>query len=385
MTRTRTSLPHASSGTTLPNPQRALLALLATVAVFGLLLSGCGSRTVGGPIYFDGSIRPDGIVSLDGSPPTDGSPHRDAGALCEPDTWWELVATPLESVTVLTQLPSDPGVDEGISVRLKATLLVSGCDRMAGVTPSADYDARRIHLLGYVWSYHGPAACPEVARLVPEIFVFRYLYPGLWDVVDDAYTGAPDQPLAGFGVRECPGSEDCFCDLWDGIPGGPNASCRHDCQCQWPMSCLYEGMMDPTFGGSCQLTCSTSSDCTAPMYCLMDVMDAPEGICVGTRADECAPGQPSDCPSGRVCLWQGEAGDGAYLCVPGPTDVFPGQPCAEDCDCPAGFTCDILDDTEMRSCQIQCRGNGDCPDGLACDDLGGWLVNNRVCDAFNHF
>lgn len=370
---------------------RSLGAALLALAAWAALVS-CGGRSLGGsPNDRDAALRPDATTRQDAAAGPDATARPDGGAQCQPNEWWELVPTPLESVTVLTQIPPEPGpaqdISVHISVRLEAFVRVGGpCEQMAGVSPMPlRNNLTEVHLQGYLWRYRGPASCPVQETLVPELLVLRDLQPGAWTVWDDFSMDGPgpNQPMASFTVRDCFPGEDCDCALWDGIPGVAGSSCRYDCQCEWPLACLYEGLVSDPMAGTCERSCSTDSDCPLPEECNMGVLDMPDGICQGWRQqDECGPGV-GDCPPGWSCEPFG-GGLPVYLCVPAPTSVFPGDPCTDSCDCAAGFFCSQTDAAGARTCQIPCRGNGDCPEGLLCEDPGGsWLVNNHVCGSFN--
>jgi hypothetical protein len=295
--------------------------------------------------------------------------------VCTEDEWWELAVTPLDNVIVTSpHQPGGPGLSQGISVRLQAIVPVSGCDRLAAVQPTVEWQSQQVHLASWVWRYHGPQDCPEVLELVPEMLVLRDIEPGDWTVWDEFSMDGPGA-LAEFHVEACRIGEDCGCALWDGIPGEAGASCYYDCQCAWPLSCVYEGMLDPEWGGTCQQTCSVDADCPLPSQCLLNVLDMPNGICSGWRED-CE--QQSDCPAGYDCRPLED--DPQYrFCQPDMEFDHNGDSCADDCDCPAGYDCLITNDIGMRSCHIRCRGNGDCPDYVTCEDPGGYWVNNRIC------
>lgn len=386
MSRPRTSparptRPRPCSRLRVPRAPRRGRALLVTVAILGLgpaaLGAGCGGRTFwandddAGIDDPDAATDPDARVDPDASTDPDGGPPPQ----CIEDEWWELIATPLDSVTVTSpHQMGGPGLSRGISARVKALVPVGGCDRLAAVQPTVEWATQRIHLASWVWRYHGPAACPEMIALVPEMLVFRDLDPGTWSVWDEFSMDGPGA-LARLEVQACRVGEDCACNLWDGIPGEIGASCHYDCQCAWPLSCLYEGMLDPEWGGSCQQTCSTDADCPLPSRCLFDVLDMPTGICTDWR-EGCS--DHADCAAGHACRPLEDDPQLRY-CQPEMTPDSIGVQCGDDCDCPAGYDCVVLDDTGMRHCQIPCRGNGDCPESLTCEDPGGWWVNNRVC------
>jgi len=217
--------------------------------------------------------------------------------------------------------------------------------------------------------------------LAPEYLALRDLDPGLWGVVDDFSMDGPGpyDAMASFFVRECLLGEDCGCALWDGTPGGPGAFCHYDCQCEWPLSCLYEGMMPNPPEGTCARTCSVDADCAPTEHCqTAGLEDAPEGICLAVHDHECGD-VPGGCPAGWACEWRGGNDAGTYLCVPAMASGAIGMPCGTDCDCPAGYSCTEHDDTGQRTCQIKCRGNGDCPDTSECDEPGSWSMNQQVC------
>ncbi len=352
------------------------LRLLSTVALSAVV--GCGGRTLwanpdGGTnstqdaaTQRDSAVRPDAHVSPDGG-----------GQECQEGEWWELGPTALDSVTVTSPQLSGPGMPQGVAVRLKAMVTLRGCDRLAGVTPSADWTTQQITLSAYVWHYQGLEDCPSQLSQAPEMFALSDLEQGTWTVWD---AFSPDGPgaLASFHMGDCVQGQDCFCDAWDGVPGTAGSQCQYDCMCQWPLTCVYEGMMDPTWGGTCQQTCSTDSDCPLPYQCVWNVLDMPEGVCDFQRAT-CA--NDEDCAEGFACLpW--DENPTQRFCQPDMDPDLIYTQCEDDCDCPVGYQCLEMDDAGMRYCQIPCRGNGDCPEYLTCEDPGGWWQNNRTCGGF---
>lgn len=100
-----------------------------------------------------------------------------------------------------------------------------------------------------------------------------------------------------------------------------------------------------------QAICNTDQDCSAGEYCMWDPCPA----------IACAPGQT--CPE-PVCPNTG-------MCSSGGTDVWYGDQCAADADCPAGFTCETTSlGCETYGCGCACPpcdpASGSCPECI-CD------------------
>ncbi|MDY0004177.1 MAG: hypothetical protein RBU30_22955 [Polyangia bacterium] len=353
---------------------RLALAMLLAPAL--LLASGCGGRTPWGT-WQDAGPGQDAAPPRDSTVPRDSGPQPDSG-VCEEDEWWELFATPAQEANVLSPHGwLSEGMPQGISVRLKVDVAVGGCNRLAGVRVSLDWEARQVHVMPYLWVYHGTDYCSDVLRLEPEILALPDLEPGGWTVWDDHAWNGPTL-LTSFRVRECMDGEDCQCYLWDGVPGSHGDQCRYDCQCSWPLGCVYEGMVDPEWGGSCTQTCSVDSDCPLPMKCIFYAFDVPEGFCAMER-EACT--ADSECPDGHTCQ-PGPYDNNKNYCQPAMEVLWEVLRCTDDCDCPWGYACTSTSDTMTRSCQIPCRGNGDCPEYLVCDEPGSYWMDIQVCSGW---
>lgn len=340
--------------------------------------SGCGGRTVSGvnvnqnddsgvpdAHISDGTVQPDSSLS-DALPP-------DAWQPCEYEDSWTLEPAILEEITVLNPMATGTGIPEGVSVRIKAMIPVTGCDRMAGVqyTMYGGGTEGIIELSGFVWRYEGDRPCPDMMQFVPEFFSFPGLSVGEWEVYDALIDGPPTL----FTVRTCMDGEDCYCDFWNGVPGDWGSSCNHDCMCQDELGCNYEGdTMNP---GVCYETCSVTADCPVGLFCHHDMLsDTPNGVCLTTGLiDECVEG---GCEPGFECRHNPEVGYRVCTAVMDPD--YMDTPCEIDCDCPAGFSCLSLPYFDNKTCQIMCRGNQDCPDGIGiyCDGPG-HLENLLIC------
>lgn len=362
------------------------LAVLGGVAA--LLGIGCGGRTPWSNFNFNVNGNANGNANVNhnsfpdaGTNANDGAVHHDGhvpdgGVPCVEDDRWELVPVPISEITLMTW--PDPGgaIPRGRAVRVTAWVEVGGCDRMGGVQAEQGQQ-RRIRLSAYIWEYQGNGICPDSLMIAPEVWEFRDLEAGQWRVRDAHPQADPDTRLS-FEVRECLDGEDCYCDLWLGIPGGPGESCQYDCMCEWPLVCVHEGMPSTDGMGYCYQTCSVDSDCDLPHRCIWGWEDMAEGICDMSRAYcsgdlECAPG---------------------FGCLPGGTDpshsfcqpTMDGNdvwtPCVDDCDCSEGSECVLSEQTMGYTCQIPCRGNGDCPEWMMCDDLGWWYRNTLFCTGF---
>jgi hypothetical protein len=349
---------------TLSNFLHTVWSTLAAGAM--ICAAACGGRSVSG-VNGNGNDFPDGgpdsdahrvdaIVFPDGRPP-DGLPP-DAWQPCEHDDAWWLEAVSLSEIQILNPMGGGDGIPEGVAVRIKAVVEVTGCDRMAGVRPHVDFDDKTVNLTGFVWRYNGDRACPSLLEYVPEYLSLPGLSPGDWDVYDFMING----PSTPFYVRPCLDGEDCHCYLWDGIPGEWGAQCSFDCMCKNRLDCNYEG--DLTDAGFCYQTCSVDMDCPPVLFCHRDMLtDTPNGICMATGLiQECVEGQ---CAPGFECQYNPDVG--ASICTAVMDADHIDTPCATDCDCPAGFACAEVSDIGMKTCQIMCRGNRDCPAGLFCD------------------
>ena len=338
------------------------------VAALVLGLWACGGRSVSGinGNNVDGSLRPDGTsgrdgtVRPDGGTVTDGSVRPDASQ-CEHGDTWSLEEVPIDAIDVLTSEAFGGPVSEGIGIRVRAVISVGGCDEPAGLTGEVGDSGQAFFLRASKWVYQGPRPCPELETQIP---LFTLITP--WSTGPVTVLDRNGQQQAQFGVRRCRQGADCYCNVWDGIPGEVGDSCEYDCQCSYPMTCVFDG--DPTFPpqGRCFETCSTDADC-APglgLVCQMGVLDAPEGVC--ERGDRSCHSD-ADCRAGFSCL-PTDQDPSLKACQPTmPRDLTTDR-CEDDCDCPAGYRCSDI--YRARTCVIPCRGRFDCPETLCC---GQWM------------
>ena len=346
----------------------ALSGLWIFALVAGIGLSACGGRSVSGinqnQNEQDGSVRQDGSPDTDGglidADMTDGTVRPDAAG-CEHGDSWSVVDVPIDDIRILTTEALGGPATEGIGVRIQALITIGGCEEPAGLIWEQDFGNQQIVLHASKWVYNGPRPCPEFEMQVPLFAAVSSWERGRWTVVD-----ANSYLAADFGVRRCPQGEDCYCELWDGIPGDVGDSCHYDCQCSYPMTCVFDGA--PTFPpqGHCYKTCSSDSDCSAEagLTCQMGVLDAPEGVCV--RGDRTC-NNDSDCKPGFSCL-PAQGDPSVKVCRPTMPEDLTTDRCEDDCDCPEGYKCS--DVFRAKTCVIPCRGMFDCPGTLCC---GMWL------------
>ncbi len=344
------------------------------IGVVGVVAAGCGGRTIGpdnSNHNDNGNVSdPDGgTPGPDAAPVTDGGVTPDSG-VCDVQEWWELQATPLSEVAVKNPQLGGDGVPEGVTMRVEATLTVTGCDEPAGVQAEVYPDDRTVILAGYIWHYHGPENCPYLAEDVPEFLAFRQLRSGSWSLVDILING-PGVPLI---VRACDANEDCDCDHWQGVPGSWGTACDFDCMCQGNLGCVYD---QPT--PTCYRTCSVTSDCPIPQFCNDALPQTAQGVCLSTGLiEEC--GSDADCAPGFACL--PVEGTGQDWCQAAMATQPVGRPCDYHCDCPEGYSCVDMGEGG-RTCQIRCRGNLDCPSSMVCDPRAAgseFVANLLVCN-----
>jgi len=352
---------------------KVVVGVATAMAAIGLLaMAACGGRTLTGVTNTnqvrwdagpDGHVWPDGHVFADGHIRPDGQVLPDANVQCQGDQW-SLTQVPIQSVEVLTGQNTRWGaISEGIAIRLHTTVEVGGCDQLAAVTWAQSNNT--IDLYATVWTYQGQDLCPEALIVVSTYQAFSNLSPGAWTIED----GSNMTTMGQFRVRPCRNGEDCYCQVWDGIPGEEGASCRYDCQCSYPLQCVVDGMLDPMVGGTCLRTCSTDSGCNPPRGCNLDEQNEPVGVC---SIDGHACTNDSDCRPGFSCKPLGDQPNTSWCQPTMETDALD-QACHDDCDCPAGYSCAMTHARGGKTCQIKCRGELDCPmnQSLCCGEWHG--------------
>lgn len=326
-----------------------------------LLAAGCGGRSVSSAENQNNG----NTTTPDGSVPMDAGDRPDGGTTpCDVDDAWQLMATPLSSITVLNPALGGNGIPQGVTVRVEVEVDYTGCDQMAGVQFDIFPQDLLVLLTGYVWRYEGSADCPHGLQTGVERIALPELTAGDWELLDSLI----NSPGVPFWVRPCTAAEDCTCDSWQGVPGDWGATCEYDCMCAPELGCVMDG------SGGCYQTCSVTSDCPLPLFCNDFLPQTSTGVCLSTGLLESCTSD-ADCAAGYACLAEPELG---LVCLAAMDPDHRGTPCVVDCDCAQGFACVTLRPGEPPSCQIKCRGNRDCPRTTTCDDPGSPQGFNRL-------